>query len=287
MIVTKVSKAGERNKDHGCSMEGKDHLIQSTKKIKTNVDLEDEAMGEKCGDGENSGAEQRETNRTKDASKSFKQALLQSRFNENGNEKNFDHDVDELSSNKVATDMMKLTKNEDGEIEEEIEEERDGILRVKIPTNLLKKIREPWRKCLIVRLLGKTIGYKLFIAKMTEIWELEANFEARNGFFIVKFDLIDDYMKVFTGGPWIVMDHYVIARKWQQDFKLNEAEGDATTIWVRFPTLPSEHYNEKALFHIAKVLGTPLKIDINIAMAAWGKYARVCVEMDLQKPLVS
>ncbi|KAI7979724.1 hypothetical protein LOK49_Contig267G00002 [Camellia lanceoleosa] len=37
----------------------------------------------------------------------------------------------------------------------------------------------------------------------------------------------------------------------------------------------------------AMVLGTPLKIDINTAMAARGKYARVCVEMDLRKPLIS
>ncbi|KAI7998027.1 hypothetical protein LOK49_LG10G00977 [Camellia lanceoleosa] len=41
--------------------------------------------------------------------------------------------------------------------------------------------------------------------------------------------------------------------------------------------------NEKGL---SEVLGIPLKIDINTAMASRGKYARVCIEMDLQKPLV-
>lgn len=122
------------------------------------------------------------------------------------------------------------------------------------------------------------------MTKMTKIWGLQADFEALdigNGFFIVKFDLMDDYTKVFTGGPWIVMDHYVTVRKWQHEFKANEAEEDTTAIWVRFPTLPIEYYNEKALFHITKVLGVPLKIDINTAMTARGKYARVCVEMDL------
>ncbi|GMP89357.1 hypothetical protein CsSME_00040977 [Camellia sinensis var. sinensis] len=81
-----------------------------------------------------------------------------------------------------------------------------------------------------------------------------------------------DYTKVFTGGPWIAMDHYATVRKWQQDFKSDDAEEDTTALWVRFPNLPIEYYNEKALYHIAEALGVPLKIDINTIMASRGKY---------------
>ncbi|KAL7202937.1 hypothetical protein ACSBR1_034399 [Camellia fascicularis] len=125
---------------------------------------------------------------------------------------------------------------------------------------------------------------------MTKLWSLQADFEALDvgtGFFIVKFDMMDDYNRVYTGGPWIVIDHYVTVRKWRQDFKSDDAEEDTIAIWVRFPNLPIEYYNEKVLYHIAKALGVPLKVDINTAMAARGKYARVCVEIDLRKPLVS
>ncbi|KAL7191233.1 hypothetical protein ACSBR2_023327 [Camellia fascicularis] len=106
---------------------------------------------------------------------------------------------------------------------------------------------------------------------MTKIWGLQADFEALdigNGFFIVKFDMMEDYTKVFTGGPWVVLDHYVMVRKWQQDFKSDEAEEDTTAIWVRFPNLPIEYYDEKVLYHIAKILGVPLKFSI-------GKYTYV------------
>ncbi|KAL7193001.1 hypothetical protein ACSBR2_024754 [Camellia fascicularis] len=99
--------------------------------------------------------------------------------------------------------------------------------------------------------------------------------------------MMEDYTTVFTGGPWVAMDHYLTIRRWQQDFKLDEAEEDTTAIWMQFPNLPIEYYNEKVLVHIANVLGTPLKIDINTAMAARGRYARVCVEMDLRKLLIS
>ncbi|CAL5380125.1 unnamed protein product [Camellia sinensis] len=309
MTVDEALRLVDQWDEHGCSMEEKDHLIRSTKKIKSTTVPEDASMCEYLLGITESGANSAETEPSQainpngreeaadkdqmeiiegnhNTSRSFKQALLRSRFNESRNEKNFECDVEEISSDEEDESTAKSSEAED----ELMDEERDGVSKVKIPKAFLQKIREPWKKCLIVRLLGKSIGYKLFMVKMTKIWGLQADFEALdigNGFFIVKFDMVDDYMKVFIGGPWIVMDHYVTVRKWQQDFKSDEPEEDITIIWVQFPTLPIEYYNEKALYHIAKVLGIPLKIDINTAMAARGKYARVCVEMDLRKPLIS
>ncbi|KAI7994381.1 hypothetical protein LOK49_LG11G02199 [Camellia lanceoleosa] len=185
--------------------------------------------------------------------------------------------------------------DDDVEIEqgEEMDDTGEGspqVPRIRIPANLLKKTRRPRGKCLIVRLLGKTIGYTLLVNKMKKLWGLQADFETLDighGFFIFKFDMIEDYTRVFTGGPWVAMDHYVTIRKWQHDFKPDEAEEDTTAIWMRFPNLPIEYYSERILFHIAKAFGNPLKVDIKTAMAARGKYARVCVEMDLRKPLIS
>ncbi|XP_028086504.1 uncharacterized protein LOC114287372 [Camellia sinensis] len=311
MTVTELPIAGEQQLETGCSTEEADHLIRSTKKIKSTVDSKDETMNEFILEPEILGGvshachvdalatdevnpnqitatcpESTDIKMSTFGNRSFKQALLRSRFNENGNEKNFDCDVEVLSSDEKDdnTDAQIKEMGKDGF------ENHSAIPNIRIPPTLLKKIREPWKKCLIVRLLGKTIGYKLFMLKMSKIWGLQADFEALdigNGFFIVKFDMVEDYTKVYTGGPWIVLDHYVTVRKWQQDFKSDDAEEDTTAIWVRFPNLPIEYYNEKVLFHIAKALGVPLKVDINIAMVARGKYARVCVEIDLQKPLIS
>ncbi|KAL7253114.1 hypothetical protein ACSBR1_007601 [Camellia fascicularis] len=97
----------------------------------------------------------------------------------------------------------------------------------------------------------------------------------------------EDCAYVYTGGPWIVLDHYLTVRKWQHDFKPAAVEEVKTALWVRFPQLPIEYYNEKVIFHIAKALGKPLKIDLNTATLTRGKYARVCIEMDLKKPLRS
>ena len=101
---------------------------------------------------------------------------------------------------------------EDITVEDPELNQKDQIPKVKIPPGLLKKIREPWKKCLIIRLLGKSIGYKLFATKMKKIWGLQADFAALDighVCFKVKFDMMKDYNRVYTCGPWVVMDHYV------------------------------------------------------------------------------
>ncbi|KAI8031372.1 Uncharacterized protein LOK49_LG01G03785 [Camellia lanceoleosa] len=216
--------------------------------------------------------------------KSFKQALTATKQNE----KAFDSDLDRL-----FTDDEFLTDEEDNEALSEDEQAQDLapiIPRIKLHPRLVKLIRKPWKDCLIVRLLGKTVGFKFLVNKLKKIWGLQGDFEATNlglGFFLVKFEMLVDCNRVYTEGPWIIMDHYLTVHRWEYDFKPSEAKEVATTLWVRFPQLPIEYYNEKVLYHIAKVIGKPLKVDLNTAMSTRGRYARVCVEVDLTKPLVS
>lgn len=58
-----------------------------------------------------------------------------------------------------------------------------------------------------------------------------------------------------------------------------------TTVWVQFPKLPIEYYQDKILFAISKSIGKPFKIDWTTAMATRGKFTRVSIEIDLSKPL--
>lgn len=47
------------------------------------------------------------------------------------------------------------------------------------------------------------------------------------------------------------------------------------------------HYNDEVLFAIASSIGKLIKIYVNTAFATIGRFARVCVEMDLTKQLVT
>lgn len=57
-------------------------------------------------------------------------------------------------------------------------------------------------------------------------------------------------------------------------------------VCLRFPELPTEYYDAKALERIAKRLGKPIKTDYNTATSTRGKYARVFVEVDLSQSLI-
>lgn len=58
-------------------------------------------------------------------------------------------------------------------------------------------------------------------------------------------------------------------------------------VWVRFSRLPMELYHETFLRRAGAMIGIVLKIDKLTLIHSRGKFARICVEVDLKKKLVS
>lgn len=56
-------------------------------------------------------------------------------------------------------------------------------------------------------------------------------------------------------------------------------------VWVHLADLPVMLYEENVLWKIASVIGNPIKIDIHTLQVARGRYASVCIAVDLSKPL--
>jgi hypothetical protein len=56
-------------------------------------------------------------------------------------------------------------------------------------------------------------------------------------------------------------------------------------IWVRLPELPVEYYHKDSLLHIGSSLGPVLRVDFNTTVDTRGRFARICVQLDLDKPL--
>lgn len=57
-------------------------------------------------------------------------------------------------------------------------------------------------------------------------------------------------------------------------------------VWVRFPGLNLLYYDESVLLGLASVMGRPIRVDQNTLQVERGRFARVCVEIDLSKLLV-
>ncbi|ONK81627.1 uncharacterized protein A4U43_C01F31250 [Asparagus officinalis] len=61
---------------------------------------------------------------------------------------------------------------------------------------------------------------------------------------------------------------------------------DKTLVWIRITGLNMRYYNESLLLAITAAIGRPVKVDRNTLHANRGKFARICVEIDLSKPVI-
>ncbi|XP_020208554.1 uncharacterized protein LOC109793499 [Cajanus cajan] len=103
---------------------------------------------------------------------------------------------------------------------------------------------------------------------------------------MVKFYLEADREWVMHGGPWMLFDHYLIVRPWSPEFVASATKVDSTLVWIRFPGLGVMFYDESVLLTIASAIGKPVKVDLNTLSMTRGRFARVCVEIKLNEPVV-
>ncbi|XP_061362514.1 uncharacterized protein LOC133306243 [Gastrolobium bilobum] len=106
-----------------------------------------------------------------------------------------------------------------------------------------------------------------------------------NDFFSVKFSSLEDLNLALTGGPWILMGHYLAIRKWESFFNPHKANIHRVAAWIRLPGIPQEFCVAPFLKLIGNTIGKVLKVDRTTSMGDRGKFARLCVDLDLTKPL--
>jgi hypothetical protein len=141
-----------------------------------------------------------------------------------------------------------------------------------------------------MKLMGRRIGYKALETRLKQIWVrkgvisiIDLGYE----YFLVDFTNEEDYTKALEDGPWLIYDHYLITREWTPNFHPNNATIEKAAVWVRISGLPIEYYDAKILHYIGNRIGQTVKVDRNTLLQERGKYARVCVEVDLNKPLLA
>ena len=87
-----------------------------------------------------------------------------------------------------------------------------------------RRIRLPWKNTLIVKLLGRIIGYTTLLNKINFLWRPKAMFEVialDNGYFLV-FSSVNDYEFAKYGGPWMIFDHHLTVQPWRPNFDTNQ-----------------------------------------------------------------
>lgn len=88
-------------------------------------------------------------------------------------------------------------------------------------------------------------------------------------------------------GPWLVGDNYLHVQQWCPTFTVVAARINMLPVWVCFPILPVEYYTENWLWETKNFIGKTIKVYGTTLAASRGKFARVCIEVDLNKPLLA
>lgn len=81
-------------------------------------------------------------------------------------------------------------------------------------------------------------------------------------------------------------DNYLHVQKWRPNFRAEKEEINTLPVWVRFPILPVEYYTMRWLKKAGNNIGRTVKVDITTLLASRGRFARVCVEVGLDMPLM-
>ncbi|KAL4303954.1 hypothetical protein GQ457_10G016280 [Hibiscus cannabinus] len=122
------------------------------------------------------------------------------------------------------------------------------------------------RNALIIRLLGRTIGYNVLLSRIHALWKPVGSLQLidiENNYFIVRFSAESDYSRVLTDGPWTIFGSYLLVQPWSRNFTTSEKYQSQVIVWVRIPGLSYRYYNKALFRYIALLLGKVVCVDYN------------------------
>ncbi|RYR01995.1 uncharacterized protein LOC107646550 [Arachis ipaensis] len=194
------------------------------------------------------------------------------------------------NSDRVATDHLGSSDDENEELGIKIEKTPNGLYNLVISESIKYDLRKHWWESLIVKVLGRKVSLAVIKRRLEAMWSRMGSLDVidiGNDYFLVRFYNAEDLDYALMEGPWKILDHYLTIQLWKLDFNPSKATIDNIAAWIRLPCLAIEYYNRIVLEKIGNILGRTIKVDTNTSQISRGKFSRICVEIDLTKPLVS
>ena len=102
------------------------------------------------------------------------------------------------------------------EFDDESSDLATGIVAVNLSRARKANIRAQWTNALIVKVVGKMVGYQFLSSCIISLWKPIGRLvcvDLEKDFFLVRFSQKEDYKKVLKDGPWFIGEHYLSIRK--------------------------------------------------------------------------
>lgn len=151
------------------------------------------------------------------------------------------------------------------------------------------RMRAPWQKALIIKTFGRRMGFSFLVDKVRNLWNPTGSMDCIDmgfDYFLVKFELVADVDYILKGGTWFIGQHFLAIRQWEPKFKAYPATLSSVAVWIRLLELPIEFYKTNALLKIGRAISPVLCIDSHTTNRVRGRFAKLCVQVNLDKPLI-
>lgn len=102
-----------------------------------------------------------------------------------------------------------------------VTETMNGVSSIKFSSRVHQLIEESMSKSIIIKLLGRRIGYSAFHNKLYALWKPSRHFrlmDLDNEYFLVRFQAIEDYTPVLARGPCVIFRKYLTVQPWRMGF---------------------------------------------------------------------
>ncbi|KAJ0979364.1 hypothetical protein J5N97_014838 [Dioscorea zingiberensis] len=126
--------------------------------------------------------------------------------------------------------------------------------------------------------------------QLTRLWGHISGFtvpDMPNGFFVIQCSTESMAEGLLSGGPWTVNGMIFHLMRWREQFQPAFEKLSTATVWAELHHLPYEYLNPVMLESVVAYFGKLVKVDLTTIQRARAKFARICVELNLEKPLKS
>lgn len=162
----------------------------------------------------------------------------------------------------------------------------DMCPKVMITKDEFEKWCEPWKRSLIVKLLGKKVTLNFLkmhlehLFKDQECMPCKLSTWTMTACGVIRIFNLEEFSYEHQEGPWMITDHYIVT---QQVLK-NKLRCVAT--WIRVLWLHLEFYNAHLLWRIGNLVRKTNKIGLSMSLTRRGRFVRIYVEINLNKQLL-
>ncbi|KAF6156870.1 hypothetical protein GIB67_000410 [Kingdonia uniflora] len=90
---------------------------------------------------------------------------------------------------------------------------------------------------------------------------------------------------IWRGGPWHIDNQLLKVIPWVPNFDALKQKNSNAMVWIKFPRLPNEYWEEDILMSMARAIGNPVQVDESTLRRNTRFYASVLVDADFSLPI--